>query len=71
MAFTDAAVGEVKDKLEEIQEARAKLREQQLRVGEGRTGLLTDAERDTVRDRLRTRVQTLRAQIVTEVASWS
>lgn len=71
MPFTDAKIDDVKDKLDEIQEARAKIRLAKMSIGEGRTGELTNQEAEAVRDRLRARIQQLRTQIVAEVATWN
>lgn len=70
MAFSQATVADVKDKLDEIQECFAKRAQATLMVGEGRVGLLTTEERDAVRTRLGQRIVALRTQIYNEVVTW-
>jgi hypothetical protein len=72
MAFNDNTVDAVKDALAEIQELRVKIQAAKLSLADASSTAadLIDSERDSIRTRMNSRVQTLRAQIVAQVATW-
>lgn len=71
MPVSDASLDLVVDSVNSMLEIRSTRRQAQLRVGDSPYAVLTNAERDALRDRLLAQFQTLRDLVIAQVAGWS
>lgn len=70
MPFNAASVDDVKDACTEMQALRSIILETILSVTDSPSGVLTDAERDAIRDRMNQRIQNRRQFVINQVATW-